>query len=1838
MIHMLKKLATTMTLTVFGIFLISASVPAQEAIFSLDLDGAYGDQGQLELAGAKSRQTFKVQVFGQDLIDMKAFDFEIRYDSSLLSPVKGEPGLLTRGFEISEIAVSFGALNLSGSSTVSAAEGDGHIATVTFEVLSDFDSAGADKITLSSMSIVLSSGISLGILPDDVSVTVTSSPPSDPDIRVPQDFATIREAISKAISGQTIFVSAGLYEENITLKNGVDLLGEDPATTIIDGGGTIAVTTANNVTFSGFTVRNGGGFAVYAWKTSPTIKNNIITGSERAIATNARPIIANNIITGNTIMGIFIGVNSASPVTPHPVIANNLIVNNPGAFGIFLFRAGGTLINNTIDSNGSHGISIMAPADPAKHRIDIRNNLITSNTLYGISGFEFDGLQHTNDYNDVWNNGSGDYRIMAAGPNSLNKDPLYTTPLKSVAAKLAQAESEEFDYLLKPGSPVIDAGDPASIFLDADGTRNDMGALGGPDKLTASFTVEIADIQVSVTALDFGELLADSSSAQTFRITNPSEATLSVTDVVLSGENATAFSVTPVSFTVRPGGTQDVTVTFKPTSDGAKTSTLTIEHNAPGDPLEISLTGTGVEVQVVSNIALSDTTLDFGSVNVGSELALGLTLENPGLKIFSISLSDIIGLRNIVPAASSLGIADLSILSITSSDPAYSVSMLTFDISLEKSQEITVTFKPIGSGSRSAILSIEHNAPNEKSPITVALSGIGLAPDIEPSPPSLTFGTVTVGESEVRSLRISNVGNASLSISSFTNTASAFTIDAVLPFSIGASLFGEITVTFTPDASGALLDTLVISSDDPEEPDLEIQMSGSGAAGGTGISVSPSSISFGDIQIDQTRDTTLVISNTGGSDLTVTDIEVDSTFFQVISETSLTIGAGATANVTVRFAPTTSGDKTGTLTVVNNAERSERLDIPLSGRGRGGNLVLVPSDTLRFATTTTSSQGQVVLKTDGNIRWSILNVASSDQAQFSVLQLPGGLSVGETDSLQVIVTFAPSSAGTKSAVLTVIATATVDGQQLVEQKILPMSGTGLEESDLAAVESRVLLYGEVPVDSTRTDTVRLINPTSGKLSGDAEVIGANFKTLTAPLAFPFDVSAGDTTKIPVRFTPDEQGDFVARLRISINGQDDIEVILSGSGIVVDTEPRLTVQPQPLDFGSIQINETITLPITIINDGGGRLSIFNISSNNADYSLQTRSDASFDLDPGSNKRVQLIVTPTRRGTVEATMTIASNDPNNPNFPFTVLADVQGLPGPDFTVVTAPVDFGQVGFGIREAFDLVIKNEGVAPGQVFSVRADNNQVRVTSQVPVSIQPDKTTVITLSYTPQAYRSRQGEITLYTEDDSKPLIRVGWQATEVPVTAVEINRTNPRDGDVDTELTTDISVRFSEEILTIGRNYVAADITLLPKPLTANWQDNWDLSSDGKTLSFDEIELETDRVYRLTVFSAVGRSGNELVSPVDAVFSTGTADVKNVGSISGIVSLAKPVVQPDGSSLVDTTDNVEGRVIAVDASNRIVAEAPITECGKYELEGLPPDDYKFFVELEGEDAPISIGFDNDDDNIPDQVTIASQEKVETYDLVVEDVEFTEDAPGVVMFDGNPDPGNQETLEASFGTNEVVTIALYADQVEDLTRFEAILEYDSTQLQFSDFDMPTDGEDIALLATGDQDQAVSASKSPVIERQGETVTVEENQIKIEGKALDGSSSNAISGGGLFGLISFIKTGSAKAGLHQASPTISLKKITLFSVNKKQTIEDAGTITVALTSEPNPDFNGNGSVGFEDFVQFAQAFGSEPEDNKYDAKFDLNVNDSVDFADFVLFAQSYGQKVGKTAILSKTAN
>ena len=61
-----------------------------------------------------------------------------------------------------------------------------------------------------------------------------------------------------------------------------------------------------------------------------------------------------------------------------------------------------------------------------------------------------------------------------------------------------------------------------------------------------------------------------------------------------------------------------------------------------------------------------------------------------------------------------------------------------------------------------------------------------------------------------------------------------------------------------------------------------------------------------------------------------------------------------------------------------------------------------------------------------------------------------------------------------------------------------------------------------------------------------------------------------------------------------------------------------------------------------------------------------------------------------------------------------------------------------------------------------------------------------------------------------------------------------------------------------------------------------------------------------------------------------------------------------------------------------------------------------------------------------------------------------------------------------------------------------------------------------------------------------------------------------------------------------------------------------------VVEPPDPDFNGDGAVGFADFIQFAANFGQSQGDAEYDSRYDLDGDGTIGFGDFLIFAKNFG--------------
>lgn len=278
-------------------------------------------------------------------------------------------------------------------------------------------------------------------------------------IHVPEDFPTIQQAIDAALGDDTIIVAPGTYQVNLDFQGkSIYLTSELGAlnTRLIPLSETqpmVHFTNAENrnAILNGFTVMSSSAYAsIYVSGASPTITNNIFRDYSSS--------------ESNAVV-IFCEFGD-------PLISRNLFFNNGGISCVGIFSGKATLVNNTFDRNRRGFFSLSGGT--------AINNIICRSTEYGIAG-----SFNRQDYNLVWSNNPDYLSGAQAGPQNLSADPLWLN-------------ATNFDYRLDILSPCINAGDPSPLYVDPDGSRNDLGAYPlALDSLPRASAVRLTPVSFS---------------------------------------------------------------------------------------------------------------------------------------------------------------------------------------------------------------------------------------------------------------------------------------------------------------------------------------------------------------------------------------------------------------------------------------------------------------------------------------------------------------------------------------------------------------------------------------------------------------------------------------------------------------------------------------------------------------------------------------------------------------------------------------------------------------------------------------------------------------------------------------------------------------------------------------------------------------------------------------------------------------------------------------------------------------------------------------------------------------------------------------------------------------------------------------------------------------------------------------------------------------------------------------------------------------------------------------------------------------------------------------------
>ena len=215
----------------------------------------------------------------------------------------------------------------------------------------------------------------------------------------------------------------------------------------------------------------------------------------------------------------------------------------------------------------------------------------------------------------------------------------------------------------------------------------DMGA-SGPDNVYGFGRLDLSllpfgkpSMDLSRTVLDFGAVLLGSSKTLNLGIVNPGRATLVITYILLPSND---YGVSRFSYTVAPGRSEQISVTFSPQSVGDRSGEMTILSNLPQNTVALRARGIRQPVDPVPAISVDSSKRDFGDVEVGSTKSITVTVTNTGDAL-------------------------LAITEIVASDEQMSVSPGQLTIPARQNGYLTLRYEPNRAGDLSARVTIHSN-------------------------------------------------------------------------------------------------------------------------------------------------------------------------------------------------------------------------------------------------------------------------------------------------------------------------------------------------------------------------------------------------------------------------------------------------------------------------------------------------------------------------------------------------------------------------------------------------------------------------------------------------------------------------------------------------------------------------------------------------------------------------------------------------------------------------------------------------------------------------------------------------------------------------------------------------------------------------------------------------------------------------------------------------------------------------------------------------------------------------------------------------------------------------
>jgi Abnormal spindle-like microcephaly-assoc'd, ASPM-SPD-2-Hydin len=649
-------------------------------------------------------------------------------------------------------------------------------------------------------------------------------------------------------------------------------------------------------------------------------------------------------------------------------------------------------------------------------------------------------------------------------------------------------------------------------------------------------------LAASSAVVDFGSIPVGTTQVRTNTITNNTKSPVVLTTAQID-QNEFTITGQKLPMTLAPGAHVTVQIAYSPQSGGTSQSRIILASNVNRVFSVFTLRGTAM---LASRLRLNPSLITFGGVQIGNTQTQSATLSNSGILPVTVTRAAITG-------------------------QGFTLTGLTLPLTLKRGESATINvgFTPAAGGPSSGMIlvsgtvllktprrpdtfgkrdgqftTVSLNPVPVSTNLSVPVTGTGMGAtgvgQLAVSPSSLVLGKVKIGATQTRSATLINSGTADLTIRQATVTGRGFRMSGLsFPLKLGAGQRKSFAVTFTAQSAGSVSGNMVVTADDSVAP-VSVPVSADATASAI-LASNPSSLSFGSVELGQGKTLSGALTNSGGSNVTVSQANLSGAGFTLGGlSLPVTLTPGQSANFSVTFKPQSAAAVSGGLSFASDAA-NVTLTIPLVANAAAVGVLSTSDSSLNF--------GRVQVNGTGNQPETLTNSGTADvtitQAKatgtgFSVTGLNLPLTLNPGKSFTFGAAFNPTSGGNFTGSILVVSDAS-DSNLTIS-----LAGTASVPGQLA-VSPATLNFGNVTVGQSKSLTASLTATGSSITVSSASMSTSEF-TISG-LALPLTLTAGQSASFTVSFKPQASGVASANGAFNSNATNpSVAQALSGTGV------------------------------------------------------------------------------------------------------------------------------------------------------------------------------------------------------------------------------------------------------------------------------------------------------------------------------------------------------------------------------------------------------------------------------------------------------------------------------------------------------------------------------------------------------------------------------------------------------------------------------------------------------------------------------------------------------------------